>query len=84
MASYAIYIFDYGAPTGLRLALANPSHTKAIITQNGNAYTQGFGTDFWAPVFALHASHNGDAEREILRATGCLSPLRSGSILRAC
>ena len=47
---YAIYIFDYGAPTGLRLALKHPDAVSAIITQNGNAYEEGFGADFWAPV----------------------------------
>ena len=47
---YAIYIFDYGAPTGLRLALKHPDAVTAIITQNGNAYEEGFGADFWAPL----------------------------------
>src|SRR5215813_7650490 len=36
---YAMYIFDYGAPVGLRLALAHPERITAIISQNGNAYT---------------------------------------------
>ena len=53
--SYAIYIFDYGAPVGLRLALANPSSIKAIVTQNGNAYNEGFGHPFWDPIEALWA-----------------------------
>ncbi|KAJ7598629.1 Alpha/Beta hydrolase protein [Mycena floridula] len=43
---FAIYIFDYGAPTGLRLALAKPKAITAIITQNGNAFEEGFG-EFW-------------------------------------
>jgi pimeloyl-ACP methyl ester carboxylesterase len=45
---YAIYIFDYGAPTGLRLALWHPEQVTAIITQNGNAYLDGF-SDNWGP-----------------------------------
>lgn len=45
---YALYIFDYGAPTGLRLAAANPEKVTAIITQNGNAYLEGF-SDQWDP-----------------------------------
>lgn len=53
--SYAVYIFDYGAPVGLRLALANPSSVKAIITQNGNAYVEGLGHPFWDPIEALWA-----------------------------
>jgi pimeloyl-ACP methyl ester carboxylesterase len=45
---YAIYIFDYGAPTGLRIALAHPERVLAIISQNGNAYLEGF-SDAWGP-----------------------------------
>ncbi|HEX7816447.1 alpha/beta hydrolase [Dyella sp.] len=45
---YALYIFDYGAPTGLRLAMAHPERVTAIITQNGNAYVDGF-SDAWEP-----------------------------------
>ncbi|KAJ3824870.1 Alpha/Beta hydrolase protein, partial [Lentinula raphanica] len=46
LKKYAIYIFDYGAPTGLRLALSQPDAITAIISQNGNAFEAGFG-DFW-------------------------------------
>jgi len=46
---YAMYLFDYGAPTGLRLALAHPERISAIISQNGNAYLEGLG-DAWAPI----------------------------------
>ena len=45
---YALYIFDYGAPVGLRLALRHPERVTAIITQNGNAYADGF-SDQWGP-----------------------------------
>jgi pimeloyl-ACP methyl ester carboxylesterase len=45
---YALYIFDYGAPTGLRLALRHPERVTAIISQNGNAYVEGF-SDQWGP-----------------------------------
>jgi pimeloyl-ACP methyl ester carboxylesterase len=48
LARYAIYIFDYGAPTGLRLAMAHPERVSAIITQNGNAYIEGLSTA-WEP-----------------------------------
>jgi len=41
---FALYIFDYGAPTGLRLALANPEKITGIISQNGNAYEEGLST----------------------------------------
>jgi pimeloyl-ACP methyl ester carboxylesterase len=46
---YSVYIFDYGAPVALRLALRQPNSITAIISQNGNAYTEGLG-DFWAPL----------------------------------
>lgn len=45
---YAVYIFDYGAPVGLRLAMRHPDRVSAIISQNGNAYTEGF-SDEWGP-----------------------------------
>lgn len=46
---YAIYVFDYGAPVGLRLALAQPDRIAAIISQNGNAYEEGL-SDGWNPI----------------------------------
>jgi pimeloyl-ACP methyl ester carboxylesterase len=46
---YALYVFDYGAPTGFRLATARPERITAIVSQNGNAYEEGLG-DVWAPI----------------------------------
>ena len=46
---YALYVFDYGAPTGFRLAMAHPERITAIVSQNGNAYVEGLGDD-WAPI----------------------------------
>lgn len=46
---FAIYIFDYGAPVGLRLALAHPERIAAVISQNGNAYVEGL-SDGWNPI----------------------------------
>ncbi|MCP9271826.1 alpha/beta fold hydrolase [Mycolicibacterium arenosum] len=48
---FAIYIHDYGAPIGLRIATARPERITAIITQSGNAYMEGF-TPFWDILFA--------------------------------
>jgi pimeloyl-ACP methyl ester carboxylesterase len=48
LARYALYIFDYGAPVGLRLAMRFPERVTAIVSQNGNAYVEGF-SDAWAP-----------------------------------
>ena len=52
--SYTIYIQDYGAPVGLRLALRHPGRVTGLIVQNGNAYKDGI-QDFWKPVEALWA-----------------------------
>ena len=46
---YAIYVFDYGAPVGFRLALAHPERVTAIISQNGNAYEEGL-SQGWNPI----------------------------------
>jgi len=49
MKRFAVYIFDYGAPVGLRLAMANPEKITGIITQNGNAYEEGLSNE-WNPI----------------------------------
>src|SRR5215475_5510038 len=49
LKQFAIYIFDYGAPVGLRLALAHPERVSAIISQNGNAYEEGL-SQGWNPI----------------------------------
>jgi pimeloyl-ACP methyl ester carboxylesterase len=49
LTHYALYVFDYGAPTGFRLAMAHPERITAIVSQNGNAYEEGLG-DAWAPI----------------------------------
>lgn len=46
---YALYVFDYGAPTGFRLAVRRPEAITAIVSQNGNAYTEGL-SDGWDPI----------------------------------
>jgi pimeloyl-ACP methyl ester carboxylesterase len=49
LTRYALYVFDYGAPTGFRLALMAPERVTAIVSQNGNAYEEGLG-DAWQPI----------------------------------
>jgi pimeloyl-ACP methyl ester carboxylesterase len=49
LKTFAIYVFDYGAPVGFRLALAHPERITAIISQNGNAYEEGL-SDGWNPI----------------------------------
>lgn len=51
LARYAIYVFDYGAPVGFRLAVRHPERVSALISQNGNAYLEGL-SDGWNPIRA--------------------------------
>jgi pimeloyl-ACP methyl ester carboxylesterase len=62
---YALYVFDYGAPTGFRLAMARPERVTAIVTQNGNAYEEGLSTG-WGP-FQTYWREPTPAHREALR-----------------
>jgi pimeloyl-ACP methyl ester carboxylesterase len=65
---YALYVFDYGAPTGLRLAAAHPERVSALVSQNGNAYLEGLG-EAWAPLrkyWAEPSAENRDAIRAML------------------
>ena len=59
---YAVYVQDYGAPIGWRLALRRPEAVRAVITQNGNAYDEGFVEEFWAPVRAYQDDPGPDTE----------------------
>ena len=62
---YAVYVFDYGAPTGFRLAVRHPDRITAIISQNGNAYEEGL-SDGWNPIRAYWQDAS-QANREALR-----------------
>jgi pimeloyl-ACP methyl ester carboxylesterase len=64
---YAIYVFDYGAPVGYRLALANPEKITGIISQNGNAYEEGLSEAGWNPVRKYWADRTPE-NREALRS----------------
>lgn len=65
---FALYIQDYGAPIGLRIASRSPERVTALITQNGNAYVEGF-TPFWDLLFAHAKDREANAEsvRELLQ-----------------
>jgi len=66
---FAIYIFDYGAPVGLRIAMKHPERITAIISQNGNAYEEGL-SDGWNPIRAYWqdaSQKNRDALRDFLK-----------------
>jgi pimeloyl-ACP methyl ester carboxylesterase len=69
---YALYVFDYGAPTGFRLAMARPERVTAIVSQNGNAYEEGLG-DAWAPIqryWREPSSENRETVRQALSPEG--------------
>jgi pimeloyl-ACP methyl ester carboxylesterase/uncharacterized protein (DUF302 family) len=77
---YALYVFDYGAPTGFRLAMAGPERVTAIVSQNGNAYEEGLG-DAWAPIrryWAHPTAENREAIRRGLNAEGMRREYASG------
>jgi pimeloyl-ACP methyl ester carboxylesterase len=63
---FAVYVFDYGAPTGFRLAVKHPDRIKAIISQNGNAYAEGL-SDGWNPI-RKYWQDPSQANRDALRA----------------
>ena len=63
---YAVYVFDYGAPVGFRLAVKNPDRISAIISQNGNAYVEGL-SDGWNPIRAYWEDPS-TRNREALRS----------------
>ena len=63
---YAIYVFDYGAPTGFRLAVKHPERITGIISQNGNAYEEGL-SEGWNPIQAYWKDPS-QANRDALRA----------------
>jgi pimeloyl-ACP methyl ester carboxylesterase len=62
---YALYVFDYGAPVGFRLAMARPERVTAIVSQNGNAYEEGLG-DAWDPIRKYWAAPTTE-NREVIR-----------------
>ncbi|MFC7110386.1 alpha/beta fold hydrolase [Nonomuraea rubra] len=68
VAHYAIYVQDYGAPIGWRLALNDPAAISAIITQNGNAYEAGFVDAFWGTVWDYQCEQTPQTEAAIREA----------------
>ena len=62
---YALYVFDYGAPVGFRLAMMRPERVTAIVSQNGNAYEEGLG-DAWDPIRKYWAAPTKE-NREVIR-----------------
>jgi pyruvate/2-oxoglutarate dehydrogenase complex dihydrolipoamide dehydrogenase (E3) component/pimeloyl-ACP methyl ester carboxylesterase len=80
LTRYALYVFDYGAPTGFRLAMAHPERVTAIVSQNGNAYEEGLG-EAWAPIrryWSEPTTENREAIRQGLNWEGMRREYGSG------
>ena len=80
LQNYAIYVFDYGAPVGFRLALAHPERITAIISQNGNAYEEGL-SEGWNPIqkyWKDPTAQNRAALREFLKPEATRSQYQHG------
>jgi pimeloyl-ACP methyl ester carboxylesterase len=69
LSQYSLYVMDYGAPIGYRIAAKHPERVQSIIVQNGNAYEEGIDNPFWESVKAYwvdRSEHNRNALRSIL------------------
>jgi len=64
---YAMYVQDYGAPVGYRLAAKHPERITGIVVQNGNAYEEGLDNDFWKPIKEYWKAPNSKEKRDALR-----------------
>lgn len=67
LAKYALYVQDYGAPIGYRLASAHPERITAIVVQNGNAYDEGLDNEFWKPIKAYWKEPKSKEKRDAIR-----------------
>jgi pimeloyl-ACP methyl ester carboxylesterase len=72
LTSFALYVQDYGAPVGYRLAEKHPGRVTALVVQNGNAYEEGIDNDFWIPIKAYWKEPASNERRDALR--GFLKP----------
>ena len=72
---FAMYVQDYGAPVGWRLFLRDPSRITAIVSQNGNAYEEGFVDTFWAPLWRFAAQRT-PADEATLRSSLTLGKIQ--------
>lgn len=67
LTHYALYVQDYGAPVGYRLAVKHPERITAIVVQNGNAYDEGLDNKFWEPIKAYWKEPHSQEKRDALR-----------------
>jgi pimeloyl-ACP methyl ester carboxylesterase len=71
LETFSVYVQDYGAPVGYRIAVAHPEKITGIIAQNGNAYVEGLPDGFWGPIKAYWADHSPENRA---RLEGVLTP----------
>jgi pimeloyl-ACP methyl ester carboxylesterase len=67
LTKYAIYVQDYGAPVGYRLAVKHPERITAIVVQNGNAYNEGIDNDFWKAIKEYWKQPTSKEKRDAIR-----------------
>jgi pimeloyl-ACP methyl ester carboxylesterase len=65
LKKYALYLQDYGAPIGYRLAVKHPERVQALVVQNGNAYDEGIDNDFWKPLKAYWQEKTAEREKPL-------------------
>jgi pimeloyl-ACP methyl ester carboxylesterase len=65
LKKYSLYVQDYGAPVGYRLAVAHPDRVQALVVQNGNAYKEGIDNDFWKPLKAYWKEKTVEREKAL-------------------
>jgi pimeloyl-ACP methyl ester carboxylesterase len=65
LKKYTLYVMDYGAPVGYRLAVKHPDRVRALVVQNGNAYDEGLDNDFWKPLKAYWQERSAEHEKPL-------------------
>ena len=65
LKTYSIYLMDYGAPVGFRLAAKHPERVETLIVQNGNAYDEGIDNEFWKPIKAYWKDRTTDQGEQL-------------------
>jgi pimeloyl-ACP methyl ester carboxylesterase len=68
LTKYSLYVQDYGAPVGYRIAAQHPERVQALIVQNGNAYEEGLDNDFWKPIKSYWANRTPESAAPLLQA----------------
>lgn len=66
IAKYSLFIQDYGAPIGFRIATAHPERVQTLLVQNGNAYEEGIAKETWAPIMDYWKGKTPEKERKII------------------